>query len=205
MVSLSIVIPVYQSADCLHELHERIRKVTIRLTSSYEIIFVEDGGKDHSWKVLEEIALGDRKVKAFRMSRNFGQHEAITAGLSQCSGRWAIVMDGDLQDPPEEIPRFWEKAQMGYDIVFSKRKQMKKSIWRIWLGKLYFKIINFFNQSAIDQEFGNFTILSRKVIDVFLKIRDKDRHYLFILYWLGFQTSILEYEHRERTIGKRLL
>lgn len=202
MIDLSVVIPVYHSAESLEELHRRLQKVLGLITRRYEIIFVEDGGRDRSWEVLEKIAERDRKVMAFRLSRNFGQHAAITAGLSQCSGKWAVVMDGDLQDAPEEIPRFWEKAREGFDIVFSKRKKMKRSFWRAWTTNLYFKTINFFNQSAVDREFGNFTMISRKVIDAFLDIKDKDRHYLFILYWLGFRTAIVEYAHQERPHGK---
>lgn len=202
MVDLSVVIPIYHSADCLEELHRRLQTTLKGVTPHYEIVFVEDGGKDRSWEVLERIAKKDRKVQAFRLSRNFGQHAAITAGLSQCSGKWAVVMDGDLQDPPEEIPRFWKEARKGIDIVFSKRRQMKQSFLRRWLGVLYFKIINIFNQSAIDRSFGNFTLISRKVIDAFLNVRDKDRHYLFILYWLGFRTGLVEYQHGERHSGR---
>lgn len=202
MIELSVVIPIYQSEDCLEELHRRLKKVLSKVTPNYEIVFVEDGGRDHSWEVLEGIARRDKKVKAFHMSRNFGQHAAITAGLYQCSGKWAVVMDGDLQDPPEEIPRFWAEAKKGFDIVFSKRKQMKRSFWRIWIAILYFKVINIFNQTAIDREFGNFTVISHKVIDAFLNVRDKDRHYLFILYWLGFRSTIVEYNHGERHKGK---
>lgn len=202
MVDLSVVIPIYQSAGSLEELHRRLKKALAKTTPRFEIVFVEDGGRDHSWEILESIARKDPKVKAFRLSRNFGQHAAITAGLSQCVGKWAIVMDGDLQDPPEEIPRFWSKAREGYDIVYSKRKQMKHAFWRNLIGDIYFKLINFFNQSAIDREFGNFTAVSRKVIDAFLGVRDRDRHYLFILYWLGFQSAILEYEHGERGSGR---
>jgi polyisoprenyl-phosphate glycosyltransferase len=202
MVDLSVVIPVYHSAGCLEELHRRLRKVLDRITPRHEILFVEDGGRDNSWDVLERIAKHDRKVIALRLSRNFGQHAAITAGLSQCSGKWAVVMDGDLQDPPEEIPRFFEKSKQGFDIIFSKRKQMKREFWRSLVSRFYFKMINFFNQSNIDREFGNFTMLSRKVINAFLNVRDKDRHYLFILYWLGFRAGIVEYVHGERPRGK---
>lgn len=202
MIELSVVIPVYQSAASLEELHRRLKKVLPKITSRYEIVFVEDGGRDNSWDLLEGIARRDSKVKAFHLSRNFGQHAAITAGLSNCLGKWAVVMDGDLQDSPEEIPRFWKKAQEGYDIVYSKRKQMKHVFWRTWVSSLYFKLINLFNQSAVDREFGNFSVISRKVIDAFLDVRDKDRHYLFILYWLGFRSAVVEYVHAERAEGK---
>jgi glycosyltransferase involved in cell wall biosynthesis len=202
LIELSVVIPVYQCADCLVKLHQRLQKVLSGITDHYEILFVEDRGRDHSWEVLKKIARKDHHVRAYRLSRNFGQHSAITAGLSQCSGRWAVVMDCDLQDSPEVIPQFYEKAEAGYDIVFAKRKRKKQFFLKRILAFLYFKGINFFNQSHIDRELGTFSIISRKVIDSFLKVGDRDRHYLFILYWLGFKSTSIEYEHAERLQGK---
>lgn len=202
MVELSVVVPVYRSAGSLVELHRRLQETLRTITSNYELVFVEDCGGDESWEILEKIALKDRKVLAFRLSRNFGQHAAITAGLSQCAGNWAVVMDCDLQDPPEEIPRFYAKALSGYDIVFAKRKRKKEFFLRRFLSFFYFKLINFFNRSDIDPDFGTFSIISRKAIDAFLKVQDRDRHYLFILYWLGFGTATVEYEHEKRHSGK---
>lgn len=202
MADLGIVIPVYRCSNCLEELHQRLKKVLSRIARDHEIIFVDDGDVDGTWDVLREIALSDRKVKAYRLSRNFGQHAAITAGLSKSSARFVVVMDCDLQDPPEFIPRLFEKAKEGFDIVLTRRMQKKHSPVRNLMSYLYFRLMSFFNNEAIDGRVGSFSLVSRKVVQAYLRMRDKDRHYLFILRWLGFNTALLEYEHAERFQGK---
>jgi len=137
-----------------------------------------------------------------RLSRNFGQHAAITAGLAECRGTWAIVMDCDLQDPPEEIPRLYKTACAGFDIVFARRKQKKHSLYRRLAARAFFGVINFFNQTRIHGEHGSFSIISRQVVDAFLRLEDRDRHYLFILQWLGFNATDVEYEHADRHSGR---
>src|SRR2546421_11659824 len=117
MVELSVVIPVYGCRECLPALHERLGANLSELVDSYELIFVDDRSPDDAWPILRELARSDPAVKAFRLSRNFGQHAAITAGLAESSGRRVVVMDCDLQDPPEEIPRMYVKAQEGFDVV----------------------------------------------------------------------------------------
>src|SRR5438552_3965694 len=119
---ISVVIPVYQCAGCLTELHTRLKSSLSKMTSSYEIIYVDDCSKDQAWDVIAKLAKNDDTVKALKLSRNFGQHLAITAGLSQSGGEWVVVMDCDLQDPPELIANLYEAAQEGYDIVFARRK-----------------------------------------------------------------------------------
>ena len=202
MPQLSLVIPVYHCAGCLKELHRRLGKTLGEMKVSYEIIFVEDGGKDSSWEVLKDLCQKDPKTTAFRLSRNFGQHAAITAGLSQCSGDWAVVMDCDLQDQPEEIPLLFQKTKEGFDIVLTKRVRKKQNLYRNLAARLYFFLMNIFNNKAMDGSVGSFSIISRKVIDAYLSLGDMDRHYLFILRWLGFQTATLEYQHTERFSGK---
>jgi dolichol-phosphate mannosyltransferase len=137
-----------------------------------------------------------------RLSRNFGQHAAITAGLAAARGDWAIVMDCDLQDPPEEIPRLWAKAEEGYDIVYGRRKSKPTSAIRRLAARLYFKGMNFFTGAGIDGEFGSFSLISRDVIDGFLRFRDQDRHYVFILHWLGFDWAAVDYEPARRYEGE---
>lgn len=119
---LSVVIPVYKAEDCLHELHRRLTAALSRL-EEYEIILVEDSGPDRSWDVIKAIATQDPHVTGYKLSRNFGQHSAVTAGLEQASGNWVVVMDCDLQDAPENIPLLLEKALTGYGIVFTQSKK----------------------------------------------------------------------------------
>jgi len=200
-IDISVVVPVYGCAGCLLELHQRLKKVLSSITPHYEMIFVEDRGADESWEMLSRIAIKDKQVKAYRLSRNFGQHSAITAGLSHANGLWNVVMDCDLQDPPEDIARLYQKAKEGFDIVLMKRKNKKLPFFRRWAASLYFKLINLFTTEHLNGVYGSFSILHEKVRLSYLRFQDNDRHYLFILKWLGYKTTSLEYEHGERFAG----
>lgn len=199
-VELSVVVPVYGCRESLRALYERVTQAVRQITDSYEIVLIDDCDNRGSWEVSAELAMHDHAVKAYRLSRNFGQHAAITAGLAHCSGNWAVVMDCDLQDPPEKIPLLYQKAIEGFDVVLARRKEKRHSLFRRGTAWLYFKLINVFNRT-LDGEFGSFSIISRKVIDAFLQFQDRERHYLFILQWVGFRTVSIEYEHGTRHSG----
>jgi dolichol-phosphate mannosyltransferase len=201
-VEISVVVPVYGCRDSLHALHERTSSALRSITSSYEIVLVDDCDAQGSWELAAELARNDPAVKAYRLSRNFGQHAAITAGLAQCKGRWAIVMDCDLQDPPENIPELYRKALEGYDIVLARRKQKRHTLFRRVAARVYFRLMSVLAATRFDGEFGSFSIISRRVIDSFLQFQDRDRHYLFILNWLGFRTATIEYRHADRHTGE---
>jgi len=201
MTELAVVIPVYRCTGCLQELHRRLKKELLSITPSHEIIFVDDGDQDGAWILLKQIARQDKRVKAFRLSRNFGQHAAITAGLSKTTARYVAVMDCDLQDPPEFLRNLYRKAKEGFDVILTRRMGKKHSIVRNLAGALYFKILSFFNGEEIDGREGSFSLISRKVVEAYLRLRDRDRHYLFILRWLGFKSALLKYDHAERFEG----
>jgi polyisoprenyl-phosphate glycosyltransferase len=201
-VEISVVVPVYACETCLRELHRRLTQSLEWTAGDYELVFIEDRGPDASWEVLRQLAGEDRHVRAFRLSRNFGQHAAITAGLSEARGRWTVVMDCDLQDPPEEIRRLHAKASEGYEIVLAKRARKRSPLFRRLASQAYFALLNFFTGTSIDPGHGSFSIISRKVVDAFLGFKDRDRHYLFVLYWLGFDRASVEYEHAARPSGK---
>ena len=186
MVELSVVIPVYQCAECLTTLHERLVRSLEGAVTAFEIVFVDDRSPDGSWELLTDLARRDSRVRAIRLSRNFGQHAAITAGLAESRGEWTVVMDCDLQDPPEEIPRMLDKASEGYEIVLSKRTRRKQSWLRRLAGRAYFRIRNFFMRMDMGTEYSTLSLLSRKVVNAFLDVRDRDRQYMLIVYWLGF-------------------
>ncbi len=201
-VELSVVVPVYSSEKTLEELHRRLTDSLGWTGGDYELVFIEDRGLDGSWEILQRLAADDPHVRAFRLSRNFGQHAAITAGLSKSRGRWTVVMDCDLQDPPEDIRRLYAKASEGYEIVLARRARKSTSLFRRLSSRLYFSLMNFFTGTSIDAGHGSFSIISRKVVNAFLAFRDRDRHYLFVLYWLGFDRGSIEYEHASRPAGK---
>jgi glycosyltransferase involved in cell wall biosynthesis len=202
MVELSIVVPVYGCRDCLNDLHEQLTAAVKSITPSYEIVLVDDRSPDGSWSVLETLAAADPHVKAIRLSRNFGQHAAITAGLANSQGEWTVVMDCDLQDPPDAIPSLYSRAKEGFDMVLARRKARTHSPARIAMAKLYFKLLNMFMGTNVDGSYGTFSILNRKVVDAYLSLGDRDRHYLFVLYWLGFEHGTIDVEHRNRGAGQ---
>ena len=198
---ISVVVPVYGCAATIQTLYERLTTVLVDLVPSHELILVDDRAKDGAWDILRGLAVADPRVVACRMSRNVGQQIAITAGLAECRGNWAVVMDCDLQDPPEAIPLLLAEARAGSDIVFAKRKSDHQDAGRQLANRLYFRILGMVSGRGFDGELGSFSIISRRVIDAFLQFRERDRHYLMILYELGFETAVVEYERAVREVG----
>src|ERR1035437_8766630 len=136
-VLLSVVVPVYGCAGCLVKLHERLTRSLAEVTDSYELVFIDDRSVDGGWEVLQDLARSDRRGRRFRLSRNFGQDAAITAGLASADGDWAVVMDCDLQEAPEDIPRLWAAAGEGYDVVRTIRRGRRHPPLRRWASRLY--------------------------------------------------------------------
>jgi dolichol-phosphate mannosyltransferase len=172
------------------------------IAASLELILVEDRGNDGSWDIIRDLARTDPRVRGFRLSRNFGQHMAITAGLEQSRGRWVMVMDCDLQDPPELIPEFHRKAMEGYDLVLGRRTSRRQSPLRRHAAVLYFRLLSRLCGRRMSGDYGTFSILARPVVDAFLRFGDRDRQYIFILLWLGFQSAEVAYEPAERANGR---
>jgi polyisoprenyl-phosphate glycosyltransferase len=199
---LSAVVPVYGCRDCLEALHARLTAALEDLTHHYELVFVDDRSPDRAWDALREFAERDPHTVAIRLSRNFGQHAAITAGLEASSGDRVVVMDCDLQDPPEEIKRLYAKSLEGYDVVYAQRRRTGTSLFRRAASRLYFRAMNVFAGASYDYRAGPFSIISRQVVEEFLRFKDRSRQYLLILHWLGFNTTSVEYEQPERHAGK---
>jgi dolichol-phosphate mannosyltransferase len=169
------------------------------MIDSYELVFVDDRSVDDGWAVLQRLAGGDPHVNAFRLSRNFGQDAAITAGLAQARGDWALVMDCDLQEAPEDIPRLLAAAQDGYDIVRTTRRGWRHSAFRRWTSRVYRRLTL---ETDVRPDYSNLSLLSRRVVDAFLRLHDRDREYMIALDWLGFHSTSIEIEHHERHAGK---
>jgi glycosyltransferase involved in cell wall biosynthesis len=196
---LSVVVPVYGCAECLVALHDRLSRSVVEVTERYELVFVDDRSTDDGWDVLCSLARRDPHVRAFRLSRNFGQDAAITAGLAQARGDWAVVMDCDLQEAPEDIPRLWAAAREGYDIVRSTRRGWRHSAFRRWTSRVYRKLTL---ETDVRPDYSNLSLLSRRVVDAFLRLRDRDREYMIALDWLGFDSTTIEIDHAERYAGE---
>lgn len=200
---LSIVSPVYKSEGTITELLRQITSSVSVITDDYEIILVEDNGGDRSWEIIKDQAQKNKKIKALRFSRNFGQHYAITAGLEVATGDYVVVLDCDLQDNPSYIAQMMAKVNEGYDIVYTRKETRKHSLFKNITAKVFFYVFNYLsdNQTA-DARIGNYTLLSRKTVNEFLKIKDKRRHYLMVLRWLGFKAGYIDIVHEKRFSGK---
>ncbi len=198
---LSIIIPVYKAEHCLDELYLRLKTALESISSDFEMVLVEDCGGDGSWQVIERLAAADPRVRGIQFSRNFGQHYGITAGLDHCHGDWVVVMDCDLQDRPEEIPRLYAKAQEGYDIVLARRGARSDPLLKRLTSWLFYKLFSYLADIEYDGQTGNFRIMSRKVVANFLRMREQLRFFGGLVQWMGFPTASIEVEHAERFEG----
>jgi dolichol-phosphate mannosyltransferase len=199
---ISVVVPSYGCRDCLQTLCARLDLVLSALVETYEIILVDDRSPDASWPVIEALSQRYRAVRGVRLSRNFGQQIAITAGLEASRGNYVVVMDCDLQDPPERIPDLYHEVRKGHDLVMAKRVERTHSGFRLAAAKTYYALMHRLTGQAIDGQYGAFSILSRKVVTAFLALRERERHYILILSWLGFDRGTIEYAHTERHAGR---
>ena len=186
----------------LEELVSRIEASVETFTNDYEIILVNDCSPDNSWTKIKEICSRDKKVKGINLSRNFGQHYAITAGLAESTGEWVTVMDCDLQDRPEEIPNLYNKAQEGFDTVFAQRTERKDKFLKRLSSTLFNATFAFLTDQEQDKTVGNFGIYSRKVINAVLSMGDSVRWFPIMVKWVGFNIGYLPVEHSERAEGK---
>ncbi|MDQ6811548.1 MAG: glycosyltransferase family 2 protein [Actinomycetota bacterium] len=198
-VQLSVVVPVFACAGCLEALHERLTRSVSEIADSYELVLVDDRSRDDGWSVLQRLARTDGHVRALRLSRNFGQHAAITAGLSEARGRWVVVMDCDLQEAPEDIPRLWAAAREGYDVVRTIRRGRRHPPLKRWASRVYRRLTL---ETDTPPDYSTLSLISRRVVDAFLRLRDKDREYMIALDWLGFDATTIEIDHAERHDGK---
>jgi len=199
---ISVVVPVYKAEKTLDELYRRLKLAIETITPAFEIVLVEDCGGDNSWGVIERLAAADPRVRGLQFSRNFGQHYGITAGLDHCSGEWAVVMDCDLQDRPEEIPRLYAKAQEGYDVVLALRGPRQDPLLKRATSWLFYRLFSYLADIDIDGDSGNFRIMSRQVIDNFGRMREQLRFFGGHVQWMGFPTTGIQVQHAGREEGK---
>ena len=201
-IDISVVIPVYGSPESLSPLTERIIATLKEIGVAFEIIYVDDRCPKNSWQILSDLHSKYPQLKCIRLSQNFGQHQAIGAGLQRAKGNWHVVMDCDLQDPPEFISDLYRKAQeTGADIVFGRRRTRGHGVWKRLSSDLYLWILRYFNKRIVVKNMGNFTLFSKKVTQAYLNVHDVHRDHLFTLSWLGFNAVIVDYEHRPRLLG----
>ncbi|WP_082616442.1 glycosyltransferase family 2 protein [Massilia sp. Root418] len=199
---VSVVIPVYRAETMLDELYRRLSAALQTISPNFEIVLVEDCGPDRSWDVIERLAQADPRVVGLQFSRNFGQHYGITAGMDQARGDWVVVMDCDLQDAPEEIPRLYAKAQEGYDVVLALRGPRQDPLLKRATSWLFYRLFSYLADINIDGDSGNFRIMSRQVVDNFGRMREQLRFFGGHVQWMGFPTTGIRVQHAERLDGK---
>ncbi len=203
-ILISIVSPVYHGEKSIAELSEKIIAAVEPLGGKFEIIFVEDCSPDQSWAVVESLCQKDNRIIGIKLSRNFGQHAAVTAGLEAAKGKYVVIIDCDLQDDPRYIPELYAAALQGNDVVYTRLITRAHSFLRNSCAQLFYAVIKWLTggKLSIGKEINTFSLLSRKAVDAFLKIKEVDRHSLYIIDWLGFKSTIIPIVHNKRPHGK---
>lgn len=201
-MKISVISPVYKAERIVEELVRRLIFELGKITNEFEIILVEDGSPDASWEIIEKACATDKRIKGIRLSRNFGQHNAITAGLDVSNGEWIVVMDCDLQDRPEEIINLYNEVNKGYDIVFAKRFGRKDGLIKRCSSKFFYKVFSYLSGINQDGTIANFGIYSRKVIDSINSMREPMRSFSSMTRWVGFKKTAINVLHSGRYEGK---
>ena len=204
---ISFIIPIYNEEECLNELIKRIlivkKKLYAQKKISLSLIFIDDASTDNSFLILNKYANKFKFIKIIKFTRNFGHQIAISAGIKNCKDDAAIIIDGDLQDPPELIFKFIKKFLEGYDVVYAKRKQRKgESFFKIYTAKLFYIVINKLTGFDIPLDTGDFRMISKKIINNLNLLEEKHRFIRGLIPWLGFNSSFIEYERDKRFAGK---
>ena len=202
MAHISVVIPVYRAEACLEELYRRLQAALTPISQDFEIVLIEDCGGDRSWQIIMELARRDHRVKGLQFSRNFGQHYGITAGLDCCDGDWVVVMDCDLQDRPEEIPRLYAKAREGHEIVIARRGRRSDPLLKRLLSWLFYRLFSYLADMDYDPQAGNYRIISRKVVASYRQMRERSRFFVSLINWMGFPVASIDVQHAERHDGR---
>lgn len=202
MIEVSVVSPVYHAEALIEKLVSQLREVLENVTSNYEILLVEDGGSDSSWEVIKDLCAKYPEVVGIKLSRNFGQHHAIAAGLSRAKGGWIVVMDCDLQDQPSEIPKLLDKAKKGYDVVFARRATRHDRWFKRMTSKLFYYVLGYLTGVKQDPAIANFGIYNKKVIAAINSMPETIRYFPTMVRWVGFHATALDVTHAVRPEGK---
>lgn len=203
MIKYSVIVPLYNEEAVILETHKRLSAVMSKTDGNYELIFVNDGSRDNTEKLAKDICSKDNRVKLINFSRNFGHQIAITAGMDYANGQAVIIIDADLQDPPEVIPNMIKKWQDGFDVVYGKRISRKgETLFKKLTAKLYYRLLSSMTNIEIPVDTGDFRLIDRKVCDAMKKIDEKSRYVRGLISWVGFRQTAVEYQRDERFAGE---
>ncbi len=202
IVEISVISPVYGAERLVDELVVQLRAVLENVTSSYEIILVEDRSPDDSWAEIKKVCALYPEVVGMRLSRNFGQHYAISAGLTKARGKWVIVMDCDLQDQPSEIPKMLTEAKSGYDVVLARRALRQDKWFKRVSSKCFYSLLSYLTGVKQDPAIANFGVYNQKVIAAINAMPESIRYFPTMVRWVGFNVTTLDVAHAKRPEGK---
>ena len=205
MKKISVVVPMYYEEEVVEECYSRLKKVLNELSNEYEheIIFINDGSKDRTLEILENIASIDNNVKVISFSRNFGHQCAVTAGLRDTNGDAVLIIDADMQDPPELMKDMIELWKNGNEVIYAKRKKRKgESAFKLLSAKMFYKALNGLSDVEIPKDTGDFRLVDRKVVNVINSLPEHNKFLRGLFGWVGFKQTPIEYERQERFAGK---
>ncbi len=200
---ISIVVPAYFEEDVIGATYKRLKAVATNLKYNYEIIFIDDGSLDNTYKILKEICEKDNKIKCIKFSRNFGHQCAVTAGILEAIGDAVILIDADLQDPPELIPSMIEKWESGIDVVYGKREQRQgETFFKKKSAQLFYKLLSYMSDINIPRDTGDFRLMDKKVVQAFKSMPEKNRFIRGMVSWVGFKQEPILYTRDKRYAGE---
>ena len=201
---ITILVPAYNEEEVLYMLYERLKKLMDENTKyDFEILLINDGSKDNTFKIMQELRMKDKRVCYLNLSRNFGKETAMIAGLDYCNGDAVVIIDADLQDPPELIPemvKYWEE---GFDDVYAKRRSRKGESWlKKFTSTMYYKVLQSFTKITIQKDTGDFRLLDRRCIEALKSIRESQRYTKGLFSWIGYNKKEILYDRDPRAAGK---
>lgn len=202
-MQLSIIIPIYNEEQILPELHERLTKAALDITEDYELIFINDGSRDGSLYGLMQIAEKDPKSYYINFSRNFGHQIAVTAGIENCRGDSVVIIDGDLQDPPELIPEMYKKHKEGFEVVYARRENREgESFFKKFTAKIFYRTLRILTSVDIPLDTGDFRLIDRKIVDCLKQMPEQNKFLRGQIAWLGFNQTAVYFNRDKRKYGK---
>ena len=201
---LTVVVPVYNEEDCLSEMYCRLKEVlTPVFPEDFELVFVNDGSRDASGAILQELGQRDPAVRCFHFTRNFGHEAALTCGLEQAEGKAVVIIDCDLQDPPELIPKMMDQWKSGHAIVYARRKRRDgESALTRFTSYLFYRVFRTLTRIEMPVDTGDFRLMDRAVVDAFLRLKEKNRYVRGMISWTGFKHSAIDYDRPARAGGE---